>query len=149
MPHFGLMDDTKLAPAEAALLRARLHWRGGKRRISQNKRKAGIATLWDAVLSAARYYHLTELAQHGTKQVDVSTTSFDDVVVLRRLAEEGRLGDMKDFKFLEKISDTTVMGGEISDDLSAALVVTEAILTNLGILPFDESCLPSEDPATF
>jgi hypothetical protein len=115
MPHFGLMDESALTPADAALLRARLHWRGGKRRILQNKKKAGVATLWDAVLSAGRYYHLTELARQDAKPCNSSTETepFDDLAVIRRLAEEGKLGDIASFKLLEKMCDKSIMGTEV------------------------------------
>lgn len=35
MPHFGLMDADALGPIEAPLMRARLHIRGGRRRLRQ------------------------------------------------------------------------------------------------------------------
>jgi hypothetical protein len=58
-PHFGLLDETKMSQEEALLMRAKLHWRGGKRRIEENKGPEGIATLYDALLSALRWHVLT------------------------------------------------------------------------------------------
>jgi len=58
MPHFGLMDETKMGKADAALMRARLHIRGGRRRLRQKKVAAGLVTLYDALLSAMRWYLL-------------------------------------------------------------------------------------------
>ncbi len=49
MPHFGLMDEGSLGPVEGPLMRARLHIRGGKRRLRQGKIAAAIATLYDAL----------------------------------------------------------------------------------------------------
>ena len=56
MPHFGLMDPKMLGPGEGALQRARLHIRGGKRRLRQGKVAAGIVTLYDALESAMEWY---------------------------------------------------------------------------------------------
>ena len=57
MPHFGLMDTKdSFEKPEGALLRARLHIRGGKRRLRQGKISAGIVTLYDALMFALRWY---------------------------------------------------------------------------------------------
>ena len=56
MPHFGLMDEYALGPVEGPLMRARLHIRGGKRRLRQGKISAGIITLYDALCSAMEWY---------------------------------------------------------------------------------------------
>ena len=57
MPHFGLMDTRdSFEKPEGALLRARLHIRGGKRRLRQGKISAGIVTLYDALLFALKWY---------------------------------------------------------------------------------------------
>ena len=56
MPHFGLMDAKALGPERAALQRARLHLRGGKRRLRQGKISAGIATLSDALSFAMEWF---------------------------------------------------------------------------------------------
>jgi hypothetical protein len=56
MPHFGLMDEKALGPVEGPLQRARLHVRGGKRRLRQGKVAAGIVTLYDALNGAMQWY---------------------------------------------------------------------------------------------
>jgi hypothetical protein len=56
MPHFGLMDEKKLGPVEGPFQRARLHIRGGKRRLRQGKIAAGIVTLYDALEGAMKFY---------------------------------------------------------------------------------------------
>ena len=50
------MDPEALEPEEAALQRAKLHIRAGKRRLRQGKISAGIVTLFDALNSAMRWY---------------------------------------------------------------------------------------------
>ena len=47
MPHFGLMDATKMTEADASLLRSRLHMRGGKQRLQNGLFAAGIAALYE------------------------------------------------------------------------------------------------------
>src|SRR3989304_5857220 len=56
MPHAGLMDENTLGPVEGPLQRARLHIRGGRRRLRQGKTSAGIVTLYDALLAAMQGY---------------------------------------------------------------------------------------------
>ena len=56
MPHAGLMDEQALGPVEGPRQRARLHIRGGKRRLRQGKISAGIAALYDALDGAMQSY---------------------------------------------------------------------------------------------
>ena len=60
MPHAGLMDERLLGPVEGPLQRARLHIRGGKRRLRQGKISAGIATLADALSASLEWFTYTE-----------------------------------------------------------------------------------------
>src|SRR5574342_789880 len=56
MPHYDLMDATQMIEEDAALMRARLHLRGGKCRLQEGLPAAGIAALYDSVLFGMRYY---------------------------------------------------------------------------------------------
>ena len=149
MPHFGLMDDRdSFEKPEGALLRARLHIRGGKRRLRQGKISAGIVTLYDALLFSLRWYAFSPghrkalgirleealsdekkffglIKSAGIPPVDFDYDEFD-VLVEKALAEE-----MPDY------------------DYSGMLRGFEAFMTVLGVMPFNESELPPEDPATF
>jgi hypothetical protein len=49
---FRLMNEQELGPVAGLLQRARLHLRGGKRRLRQGKISAGIVTLYDALEGA-------------------------------------------------------------------------------------------------
>jgi len=60
MPHFGLMNERNMGPVEGPFLRARLHMRGGKRRLRQGKIAAGIVTLYDALNAAMQAYVAAE-----------------------------------------------------------------------------------------
>jgi hypothetical protein len=50
------MNEQALGPLEGPLQRAKLHIRGGKRRLRQGKISAGIATLYDALSAAMHWY---------------------------------------------------------------------------------------------
>jgi hypothetical protein len=133
---------------EGALLRARLHIRGGKRRLRQGKISAGIVTLYDALLFALRWYAFSPdhrkatgirledalseekkvfglIKSAGLFPVDLNYDAFDALVV-KALAEE-----MPEY------------------DYNGILRDFEAFMTSLGVMPFDEAKLPHEDPATF
>jgi len=60
MPHLGLIDERTLGPEIEPLLRARLHIKGGKRRLRQGKISSGIITLADALSSALEWYMASE-----------------------------------------------------------------------------------------
>ncbi len=56
MPHFGLIDETRLGEADFTLEQARLHLRAGKYRFRHGKLAAGIAALYDALAYGMRWY---------------------------------------------------------------------------------------------
>ncbi len=147
MPHFGLMDETKMGKAEAALLRARLHIRAGKRRLRQNKVAAGFATLYDALLSAMRWYLLANDLKNklpgGTEALE------SDRVMYAALKRANVFDNSFDFVALEKAVDQALMEEIPSLDSNEFLLQIEQAMTTLGVTPFDEKVLPPEDPATF
>ena len=146
MPHFGLMDEQRLEPEEAAAQRARLHVRAGRRRLRQGKLAAGISTIYDALVSAMRWYALTHRQElHGLEQDDLE----NDPALFDRLTEAGVLDGTFDFDRLEKLMEKSVNRAPLEFDWQRELTAVESLLTQLGLLPFDESTLPPEDPATF
>src|SRR4030095_13518372 len=56
MPHYRLTDSGKMTEADAALMSAHLHLRGGKRRLQKGSSAAGMDALYNAVLCGMRYY---------------------------------------------------------------------------------------------
>lgn len=147
MPHFGLMDERKLSKAEAALMRARLHIRGGKRRLRQNKIAAGMATLYDAVLSAMRWYILSN---DLIKKLPGGEESLEnDRVVYAVLKQAGVLGESIDFGALEKMVDQALVHEAQVLDSSEIIAHIDRVMTALGVMPFDEDTLPPEDPSTY
>ena len=149
MPHAGLMDSREsFDSAEGALLRARLHIRGARRRLRQGKIAAGIVTLYDALLFALRYYlmvpqHRNELAIEGP--LDLANEN-EMVAALRQSRIIDNTFDLVEF---EALVDRAAVE-EMSDyDYRPVLGGFEALMGQLEVLPFDEDLLPAEDPSTF
>ncbi len=148
MPHFGLMDEKTLGPVEGPLQRARLHIRGGKRRLRQGKISAGIATLYDALEGAMRSYigepsHLAKLAvRHGE---DLN----NDKTLYAVLVRSGVIDGGFDFDAFDRLTERALHEEMPEYDFTELLADVESVMTQLGVMPFDETLLPPEDPKTF
>lgn len=149
MPHFGLMDTRdSFEKPEGALLRARLHIRSGKRRLRQGKISAGIATLYDALLFALRWY----VAPTERKKA-LAAREEDDLSDEKKVFELIKSSNLfqVDFDF-DEFDALVVKASEEempSYDYSEVLRDFESFMTVLGVMPFNEFELPPEDPATF
>lgn len=147
-PHFGLLDEAGMSREEALQMRAKLHWRGGKRRMTENKIPEAVATLYDALLSAMRWYVLTRHAQRlGTAD---EARLEDDQEVIALLRRAGVIDASFDLDFLEKTVNKSLLGEDLADlDPGLFMAQTEKLLTRLELLPFAEDALPPEDPNTY
>jgi len=148
MPHFGLMDEGALGPIEGPFQRARLHIRGGKRRLRQEKISAGIVTLYDALLAAMESYvnspeHKESLV---IKQGDDLT---DERTVYAVLVRSGALDGAFEFETFEKLTEKALNEEMPGYDYRDVLQGIERVMTQLGVMPFDEADLPPEDPKTY
>lgn len=148
MPHAGLMNERNLGPVEGPFQRARLHIRGGKRRLRQGKTAAGIVTLYDALLAAMEWYmsapeHQSVLA--AGRDVDLK----NDRNVYALLVRYGVLDGKFDFAGFDELTETALNGEMPSYDYRELLAGIESVMTQLGVMPFDEASLPPEDPGTF
>ena len=149
MPHAGLMSTKEsFDNAEGALLRARLHIRGARRRLSQGKISAGIVTLYDALIFALRFYFMTPehsaiLAAKGPLDL---TEERDMLMVLR---EAGILGHTFDLDRFEALVEQAGRGEMPDYDFKPMLSSFESLMNALEVIPFDEALLPAEDPAAF
>lgn len=146
-PHFGLMDPAKMSRAEAALLRSRLHWRGGCRRLRQQKTAAGIATLYDALLHGLRWYFLVHppecLGEPPAAELERERYLFALAI------EAGLIEEAFDLKGLQALIGRVLEGGTVDVNQEGLLSQLERLLTRIGVLPFADSELPAEDPATY
>jgi hypothetical protein len=148
MPHFGLMDERALGPVEGPLRRARLHIRGGKRRLRQGKISAGIVTLFDALEAAMRSYaedpaRRAGLTIHEGENLNNEKTLY--AVLVRSNVLDGRF----DFEGFDRLTERALHEELAGYDYRELVEGLDSVMTRLGAMPFDEEALPPEDPATF
>lgn len=148
MPHFGLMDEKALGPEAGPLQRARLHIRGGKRRLRQRKISAGIVTLSDALSSAFEWYiaspeHIERLIAYEGEDLR------DDRTAYMALVRSGALDGRFDWDAFDRLIEKALKEDLIDFDYGPVLGDIESVMLQLGVMPFDEKKLPPEDPSTF
>ncbi len=148
MPHAGLMDANALGHEKALLMRARLHIRGGKRRLRQGKISAGIVTLHDA-LSAAREWYMVSPARRKRLSVGGDDDMNDDKTIFNLLRRSGVLDASFDYESFDGLVEKALDKELAGYDYSGIIKGIESVMTQLGVMPFDESELPPEDPSTF
>lgn len=146
-PHFGLMDEAKMSKEEALLLRCKLHWRSGVKRLLNNETSSGLATVYDAMLSAMRWYILVylhrDIGENGNEKLE------NERFVFSLLRRSGVIDETFDLKFIEETIDRALLEEEVGDAQQEVLGLMTSFLTQIGILPIDESELPPEKPETF
>jgi hypothetical protein len=146
VPHAGLIDFSQIGPERFALLRARLHIRAAKRRLRQGKVAAGIVTLFDALEFALEWHTFPPRVD---KLVLGSREMIRSRKVFEALNRAGVLDGSFDFDHFDTLLERALceeMPGYDCLDLFAGV---ERVMTQLGVMPFDENALPPEDPATF
>ncbi len=142
------MDEETLGPVEGPLQRARLHLRGGKRRLREGKISAGIATLYDALNGALQWY----IAAPGRRlklTIRDGENLNDDKVVYSVLVRSGVLDRSFDFEAFDRLTERALNQEMPGYDYRELLKGIEQVMTRLGVMPFDEAQLPPEDPSTF
>ena len=148
MPHAGLMNEAALGPLEGPLQRARLHVRGGRRRLRQGKVSAGIATLYDA-LSAAMQWFIASPEQKKKLTIFPGEDLNNDRIACRILVRSGALDGTFDFDGFDRLVEHALDHEMPGFDAGEVLAGIESVMTQLGVMPFDEASLPPEDPGTF
>jgi uncharacterized protein YjhX (UPF0386 family) len=148
MPHFGLMNEDALGPVEGPLQRAMLHIRGGKRRFRQGKIAAGIVTLYDALSSAMQWY-LALPARRSKLVVVRDEDLLHDRTAYAVLVRSGVLDGRFDVDAFDRLTEHALVHEMPGYDYRELLEGVEAVMEQLGVMPFDESALPPEDPKTF
>jgi len=148
MPHAGLMNEQSLGPVKGPFQRARLHIRGGKRRLRQGKTSAGIVTLYDALLAAMEWYvnapeHRSSLSIGGDSDL------MNDRNVYSLLVRSRVLDGKFDFLGFDSLTEIALNEEMPAYDYRELLDGIESVMTQLGVMPFDEASLPPEDPKTF
>lgn len=147
MPHAGLMDENRLGYLDALLLRARLHMRGGRRRLRQGKISAGIVTLYDA-LSAAMEWYISSPEKRQRLIISKEDNLKDELTIFKVLVRSGVLDGRFDYEAFNKLVEKSLNQEMVDYDYSDILKEIESVMTQLGVMPFDEE-LPEEAPSTF
>ena len=147
MPHFGLMDPDALGAEAAALQRARLHIRGGRRRLRQGKISAGLGTLYDALLSALEWF-VASPDRRRTLPIKEGENLRDDRAVFALLVKAGVIDGRFEYGALKDLVEEAPSESSVYD-YREILNRVESFMTRLGVMPFEESELPPEDPSTY
>ena len=146
MPHAGLMDADALGPEAAALLRARLHVRGARRRLGQGRYALALAALYDGLTSGMDWF-LSSPARRAGASLDGFPLS-DDVPTHAALLRAKVLDGSFDFAAFRRAVYRALDEPPTAAECTEWFPGAEAVLTRLGVLPFDEAILPPEDPRT-
>jgi hypothetical protein len=129
MPHFGLMDEAALGPVEGPLMRAKLHIRGGRRRLRQGKLSYGPQRMKDLRIS---------------KDDNMN----DDKTLFNILLRSGVVDGSFDYEAFDRLVENALYDSMTGFDYKEMLKNYEAVMTQLGVMPFNENELPPEDPST-
>jgi hypothetical protein len=131
----SLIDAIKLTDARTALICARLHLRGGKRRLQKGLTAPGIAALYDSILFGMHYY----IARHKScASITENTDPWDAVGLFQILAHVGVFDDPLSFNRFSLIVERALWQRSFSSDTSAILVEVEEMLKKLDVLPFKQ-----------
>ena len=141
------MNTGELGPAAAALQRARLHLRAGKRRLRQGKVSAGIVTLFDALECALEWYAASPERRRRASIGDPPPRETRTLFSL--LTAAGVLDGSFDFDAFDSLTGKALHHDLPGYDWARLVESLDKVMTLLGVMPFDETALPAEDPATF
>lgn len=143
MPHFRHIDYDNLSNEEALLMRARLHIRGGKTRLREGRISLGILTLYDALNTAMQWYISSPDNRKKLRANENDNLKQDDVVA--GLLSRAGIFRQLDYNELNRLVDDALKKDMSSFDYSGLLERIDAVMTQLGVMPFDEADLPPDD----
>ena len=154
MPHFGLIEPG-IPEDEEALIRSRLHWKAGLIRLSRGMIADGIAVLYDALSSAMLRFVLSPDLKKELYLTDddFSNLNLDDYLALFSILRRSGIIDdtyaSNDFEDISAIAYNAIDGK--LNDFNEVMYVSkiEHLLTQLRILPFEESELPQGESITW
>lgn len=147
MPHFGLIDESIHGPDEAMLMRARLHIRCGSRRLREGKLSYGIITIYDALLSGMQWYISSHERMNGLA-INKGDDLNNDRVLFDILRRSGVVDRAFDYDAFDKLVEMSLDDLDLIFNYEETLGSFNNVMTQLGIMPFDENELPPEDPST-
>jgi hypothetical protein len=148
MPHFGLQDTDGLGPVEALLQLTKLHLRSGKRRLGQGIISAGIVKIYDALISAMGWY-VAEPDRIDRLVIPEKEDTKDEKILFTLLVRSGILDERFDFIAFNDLVEKALYAEMPDYDYTDMMTGIDHVMTQLGVMPFDESALPPENPSTF
>jgi hypothetical protein len=125
-------------------MRARLHIRGGKRRLREGKVSIGLITLYDALNCAMQYYFASDKGK--ALAIKEGDDLRDDKTLYRILMDSGVLGGKLDYGAFDELVGRALEEELSSYDYHPIVSEIDAVMATLGVMPFDESKLPPEPP---
>ena len=128
---------------QAMLIRAKTHIHIGRQRLRNGKISLGIVTLYDALTSAMQWYITSP--ENKIKSSLISNDNLnDDGIVFNVLVRSGVIDREFNYDALNELMDMALKRDMSSYDYSDILRQIEFVMTQLGVMPFDENELPPE-----
>jgi hypothetical protein len=143
MPHTGLINEA-VPIEEALLMRARLHVRGGWIRFSEGRREDAIAAIYDALSSAMQRFLFQSVSGQAMK-INKNEDPSNDLTLFTILKRSGIFDEsvnLDDFMYIYQTLDDALENRLSSFDETRFIEITNKLLVNLDVLPFDMSDLP-------
>jgi hypothetical protein len=140
MPHFGLIDEN-LPEKDQYLLRARLHIRGGKIRIRRGDIADGIAALYDAFIHSLYWFYLSDEEIKPLLRDERGNYKSEEnlyAILLKKGKVNGKFRLEQFMGFLDK----ALINKLENFNFESFFINFEDLMTQLKIMPFNESDLP-------
>jgi hypothetical protein len=109
---------------------------------------SGIVTLYDALVFALRWY-FTDPGHRQTLNIKEHPDLNEEREMMRALRDAGVVDVSFDLEALEGLVERAAYDEMKDYDYKPLLDSFESLMTRLGVMPFDETLLPPEDPSTF
>jgi len=148
MPFSGHTDNNKPVADEVMFMRARLHIRTGRQRLSDGKISLGIVTLYDALYSAMQWYVTSP--EHSSELTALSPANLnDDNILFDILNRSGVITPGFDYSAFSELVDSALYKNMSDFNYSGILTEIESVMSQLGVMPFEESVLPTDGPGIY
>jgi len=116
--------------------------------LTEGKIAAGIVTLYDALNGAMEWY-IASPERMKLLLIAEGDDLSDDRSVYRVLVRSQVLDGSFDFGVFDRLVETALHEEMPNYNYRGMLNGLESVMTRLGVMPFDESALPPEDPETY
>jgi hypothetical protein len=140
------MDEDKMREIEAAKLRCQLHIRSGKKLLNHSKIVHAIGTLYDALEHAIRWKVLEKKEEWDISEEVIYDTHTSSEI----LKEKKVLPTEFTFSWFHKIMEDALEDDFDVQAFDSELFWKSLIITFelLGVYPYDEKLLPTENEKT-